>query len=644
MMAPLVLDPAWMAAAAELEDQQGKDPEPVASPPPMPALLPEVQPPKELALKHPHVECRADLMECSRGVYEGADGEEHKRNPREVDSDMRKITMRHLLARGYFFRVGFACFYLDLAANVLIEVSKDSADLKHLLWVLGYLPKRGHMPAIFDSIIDIAARSPMRPYHRMAYFGPDAIYLRASQNQMYRIKVDKIEQVPIGTDDVILITQDMADLPGLAELEPMMEEMRAAVGRACTQVRWDLPLSYHLTSRWALDSPLSPEQAHQTFITRLMFIFVASRYSLWPIVSLTGEQGSGKSTPLELLLCLLQDVDKAYASSLPSKEDPLIAILSNSSIVCFDNIDGAHLEDPKNGTISDTICHVSTGAEVPKRKLYSDNTLLKYRIQNHALFTAKVDPFASRTDVHRRTITLTMQPAEIQETGSKELLMEKIHEARPWIWAEILLRCQNMVRAHLEYGRNQYRCRSEMVDYENFTYRAAEFEGTLAETQALWEASRTLYLRSITESNPLVHCVRTWLGQRPNALGQQGVCPNAGRIVSPATLFGELEAIFVGTRNFSFRSPTQFGNHIAKQISALKVLGFDRVTVRGGYSYVCHPSAEEQDRSLQQYQDFERAATARALQILSRGSSHGGDRDPMFESEDSPNRTDISEY
>jgi hypothetical protein len=177
--------------------------------------------PNSLAVKYPDDRCSAALMYCARGVEEGSDGKEHPRNPREVDKEMRTTTMQHLLNRGEFYRVGFGSFYLDRADNRLIPISKDSPELKHLLWCLGYLPKRGHTPAIRESVIDVAARAPMRPYHRIAYFGPDAIYLRASDNQMFRIGADGIKTVPFETDDVILIASDMAPLPRADHRRPV---------------------------------------------------------------------------------------------------------------------------------------------------------------------------------------------------------------------------------------------------------------------------------------------------------------------------------------------------------------------------------------------------------------------------------------
>jgi hypothetical protein len=333
------------------------------------------------------------------------------------------------------------------------------------------------------------------------------------------------------------------------------------------------------------------------------------------------------------MLVVFKNDAAAKTKSLPGKEDGLIAALTNSAVCCFDNIDGARLEDPQRSTISDTICHLSTGAEVPWRKLFSDMEVLDFKIQNHGFFTARVDPFSSRIDVHRRTITLTMEPPVIpgevpegKEGPTKDHYTAWTHEARPRILAEILLRCQNMVRAHQQYGTKQYRSRTEMADYEIFTYRCAEYEGTLPETQALWEVSRKLYLEAITDHNFLVLALRTWLGKT-------GV-PNPNREVSPQTLFGELESMFSETKSFPYRNPAQFGKHIGTNLPALRVLGFAKVPTRSGHNYVFRPSESELERCQQTYRDFHAVDMLRVASML---RPQGGDR-YMDISDDRTNR------
>jgi hypothetical protein len=184
-------------------------------------------------------------------------GKWENKNPRQVAVDMRLATLQHMVARGEFFRVGSGSYYLDKTASCIMPVSLTSPGLRKLLWRLGYVPKTGFTAAILESIVDHAALAPKRPYHRVAYMGKDALYIRASDNTMLRIKADKITEVPLGTDDVILIANDLASWPSLEELKPLIEEMRSRIGKTCTQIRPDLPLSHHLTTRWSTDSPLS---------------------------------------------------------------------------------------------------------------------------------------------------------------------------------------------------------------------------------------------------------------------------------------------------------------------------------------------------------------------------------------------------
>jgi hypothetical protein len=265
-----------------------RTPAPITSPtgpqPGIPATppFPVTSPPSTAIAAVPYPtneDCKAHLMWLSLGK-EKVGGKWENKNPRQVAVDMRLATLQHMVARGEFFRVGSGSYYLDKTASCIMPVSLTSPGLRKLLWRLGYVPKTGFTAAILESIVDHAALAPKRPYHRVAYMGKDALYIRASDNTMLRIKADKITEVPLGTDDVILIANDLASWPSLEELKPLIEEMRSRIGKTCTQIRPDLPLSHHLTTRWSTDSPLSPEQAHQLFIARFMFIFAAARYSL----------------------------------------------------------------------------------------------------------------------------------------------------------------------------------------------------------------------------------------------------------------------------------------------------------------------------------------------------------------------------
>lgn len=116
------------------------------------------------------------------------------------------------------------------------------------------------------------------------------------------------------------------------------------------------------------------------------------------------------------------------------------------------------------------------------------------------------------------------------------------------------------------------------------------------------------YRRSITETDPLVHAVRLWLGKGGNAERQ----------VSPTTLFTELQTIFADLEQlFSYKSPSAFGRNIAKHRTSLRTIGFSEVPTRGSHDYVFQPSADELAGCTRLYADLVAAAGLRLAPSLS---------------------------
>jgi hypothetical protein len=548
-----------------------------------------------------HKDCKQDLDKISLGMeHNPITGGTRKKNARLVSVEMWERTKQHFLARGKFLHCGTDLYYLDEVDHLLVPIAPASSPLRRLLLELGYIPLKHDTNTIIASLIDLVAKMPSSATHRMAFHGDDAIYIRSDENKMLRCRADAIEEVMIGTDGVILLAPDLAPWPDLETLKPLMDALRPNLGRTCTEVRPDLPLTQFLTTRWAENDPsLSAIQSHQLFLTRILFMYAASRYSPWPIILLIGDQDTGKSTGCELLLTLLTDDPRTYLKSLPTKEDNLATVLSSSSVVFFDNVDGAGLDDPKNAGTSDTLCHLSTGADVSRRKLYTDGEMVTQKIQNHGFFTARYDPF-NRSDVQRRTITLKMEPSDAATTIPKDKLRKAVQQARPEILAEVLLRVQNIVRAHQRAGDRTYKSRSEMVDYEVFSYIAAEFEGNMAETETLWNCTRARYLKSISEQNPLVYCLSIWLGKT----NQAGSPINIKRPVSSTTLHGELKGLFFEQRTFNYQNPISFGKAITKNLPALRTIGFSEVVTRSGRAFSFDPSPTVIEASQQVYKDF----------------------------------------
>jgi len=134
----------------------------------------------------------------------------------------------------------------------------------------------------------------------------------------------------------------------------------------------------------------------------------------YPVLVLTGEQGSAKSTCSAILRSLI-DPNAAGLRALPRDERDLFIAANNGHVLAFDNVSGLP------GSVSDTLCRLATGASFAVRQLYSD--------QDETLFTAArpailngIDDIVSRPDLADRALFLTLAPiAEESRRPESEL-------------------------------------------------------------------------------------------------------------------------------------------------------------------------------------------------------------------------------
>jgi hypothetical protein len=86
----------------------------------------------------------------------------------------------------------------------------------------------------------------------------------------------------------------------------------------------------------------------------------------YPVLEITGEQGTGKSL-LSKFIKMLIDPGKAALRSPAQNERDLMIWAYNSWLICMNNISGI------NGWLSDALCRLSWDGGFSTRKLYTDN-------------------------------------------------------------------------------------------------------------------------------------------------------------------------------------------------------------------------------------------------------------------------------
>jgi hypothetical protein len=122
----------------------------------------------------------------------------------------------------------------------------------------------------------------------------------------------------------------------------------------------------------------------------------------YPVIVLSGEQGSAKSTFSAILRALL-DPNTAPLRALPREDRDLFIAASNGHVLAFDNVSGLP------AWISDTLCRLATGGGFAVRQLYSDQEEVLFDAARPVILNG-IEDIVTRPDFADRAVFLTLEP------------------------------------------------------------------------------------------------------------------------------------------------------------------------------------------------------------------------------------------
>jgi hypothetical protein len=122
----------------------------------------------------------------------------------------------------------------------------------------------------------------------------------------------------------------------------------------------------------------------------------------YPVIVLSGEQGSAKSTFSAILRALL-DPNTAPLRALPREDRDLFIAASNGHVLAFDNVSGLP------AWISDTLCRLATGGGFAVRQLYTDQDEVLFDAARPVILNG-IEEIVTRPDLADRAVFLTLQP------------------------------------------------------------------------------------------------------------------------------------------------------------------------------------------------------------------------------------------
>jgi hypothetical protein len=148
----------------------------------------------------------------------------------------------------------------------------------------------------------------------------------------------------------------------------------------------------------------------------------------YPILALSGEQGTGKSFVARVLRRL---VDPCGGDIMqPPREDrDLIAAARSNHVLAFDNLSNV------SGELADSLCRLTTGGDIGGRALYTNDESAAFSAQRPIIINGIPD-LVSRGDLVSRAIFVRLKPMERRRTEGE--LWSCFNEIAPGVFGALL--------------------------------------------------------------------------------------------------------------------------------------------------------------------------------------------------------------
>jgi hypothetical protein len=150
----------------------------------------------------------------------------------------------------------------------------------------------------------------------------------------------------------------------------------------------------------------------------------------YPVLVLSGEQGSAKSTFSAILRALL-DPNAAPLRALPREDRDLFIAATNGHVLTFDNVSGLR------PWISDTLCRLATGGGFAIRQLYTDQDEVLFDASRPVILNG-IEDIVVRPDLADRAIFLTLEPIPEERRRPEIELWAAFEAERPRILGVLL--------------------------------------------------------------------------------------------------------------------------------------------------------------------------------------------------------------
>ncbi len=150
----------------------------------------------------------------------------------------------------------------------------------------------------------------------------------------------------------------------------------------------------------------------------------------YPLIVLSGEQGSAKSTFSRIVRSLV-DPNTAPLRALPRNDHDLFIGAHNAHVLAFDNVSGL------SAGISDTLCRLASGGGFAVRQLYTDQDEVLFDAARPVILNG-IEDIVTRSDLADRALFLTLETIPEERRRLEAELMVAFEAERPRILGVLL--------------------------------------------------------------------------------------------------------------------------------------------------------------------------------------------------------------
>jgi hypothetical protein len=275
----------------------------------------------------------------------------------------------------------------------------------------------------------------------------------------------------------------------------------------------------------------------------------------YPVIVLSGEQGSAKSTFSAILRALL-DPNTAPLRALPREDRDLFIAASNGHVLAFDNVSGLP------AWISDTLCRLATGGGFAVRQLYSDQDEVLFDAARPVILNG-IEDIVTRPDLADRAMFLTLEPISEDRRRPEQELWAAFEAERPRILGVLL---DAVAKGLAELPRTKL---DKLPRRADFALWATACETALWPSGMFWSAycdNRDQAVEGVIEADPIAAAVRAimsarteWTGTASDLLG--ALAEMAGERVAKAKTWPD--------------SPRALAGRLRRAATCLRKIGID---------------------------------------------------------------------